>query len=69
VKALHWEKEIEVVSKGDGDLMLGTRGKEGGRGGRLVIGMRMKRERRLELRELRGRGRLGDGGKGEEGDV
>jgi hypothetical protein len=31
--------------------------------------MRMRKERRLELRELRGRGRLGDGGKGEEGDV
>jgi hypothetical protein len=42
------------------------RGKEEERVGRLVIGMRMRKERRLELRELRGRGRLGDGGSREE---
>jgi hypothetical protein len=69
VKALLWEKGIEVTSKGDGGLMLGMKGREGVRGGKLVIGMRMKRERKLELRELRGRGRLGDGDKEEEGDV
>jgi hypothetical protein len=70
VKALLWEKGIGVVSKGDGGRMLEMRGKEGVRGGRLVIGMKMRRARKLELRELRGRGRLGDGVEWErEGEV
>jgi hypothetical protein len=57
------------VKQEDGDLMLGMRGREGVRGGRLVIGMKMRKGRKLELRELRGRGRLGDGGEREEGGV
>jgi hypothetical protein len=65
VKVPLWEREIEVVSKGDGDQMLGMREREEARVGRLVIGMRMKRARKLGLRGLRGRGRLGDGGEWE----
>ena len=54
------------MRQGEEGLMLEMRGKEEGRVGRLVIGMRMRKERKLELRELRGRGRLGDGDSGGE---
>jgi hypothetical protein len=66
VKAPPRAKETEVVKQEEEVLMLGMRGKEEERVGRLVIGMRMRKGRRLELRELRGRGRLGDGGSREE---
>jgi hypothetical protein len=55
------------VKQEDGVLMLGMREREEGRVGRLAIGMRMRKERKLELRELRGRGRLGDGDSAEGG--
>lgn len=62
VKALPWGRETEVVSKGDEARMLEVRAREEVRVGRLVIGTKMRKARKLGLRELKGRGSQQDGG-------
>jgi hypothetical protein len=66
VKVQPWERGIEVVSKGDEARMLVTREREEVKVGRLVIGMRMKRAKKLGPRGLRGREKLVDGVSGRE---
>jgi len=48
--------------------MLGVRAREEAKVGRSVIGMKMRRARKPELRELNARERLRDGGDSEEGE-
>ena len=50
-----------MVSKEDGDRTLEVRAREEAKVGRSVIGMKMKRARKLEPRELNARERLRDG--------
>jgi len=50
-----------VASKEDGARMLEVRAREEVKVGRSFIGMKMRRARKLELRELREKERLRDG--------
>lgn len=61
VKVLQLERGIEAVSKADEAPMLEVRAKEEAKVGRSAIGMKMRKVRKLEPRELREKERLRDG--------